>query len=58
MVQLISVVLILGSIAYGWILNIMYLVNMEVFVWSAKTIIGVGGVFVVPVGAVMGLFVW
>lgn len=52
------VVGMLISIAVGWVLNLLALINMEVWVWSAKTIIGIGGVFIVPVGSIMGLFVW
>ena len=44
--------------AWGWILNLLALINMEPFIWSAKSIIGIGGVFVPPIGIIMGWFVW
>ena len=49
---------ILAVLLYGWILNILALTAMEPFIWSAKSVIGIGGVFVPPVGAVMGYFIW
>ena len=49
---------ILVASAYGWILNLLALINMEPFIWSAKSVIGIGGVFFPPVGIIMGWFVW
>ena len=46
------------GLAYGWIVNLLALINMEPFIWSAKSIIGIGGVFFPPVGIIMGWFVW
>ena len=50
--------LLLVGLGYGYILNILALVNMEIFTLSVKTIIGIGGVFFPPVGIIMGYFVW
>ena len=49
--------LIIGGI-YGWIANLIALVNIEPWIWSAKSIIGIIGVPVPPIGVIMGLFVW
>jgi len=49
---------ILGACIYGWVLNILALTNMEPFIWTAKSVIGIGGVFVPPIGIIMGYFVW
>lgn len=46
------------ALGYGWVLNLLALVNMEPFIWTAKSVIGVGGVFIPPVGIIMGYFVW
>lgn len=43
---------------YGWIMNIIEIFGLEPFVWSGKVIVGIIGVFIPPVGAIMGLFVW
>lgn len=43
---------------YGWIINLLAVVNLDPFVWTAKTVIAIGGVFVAPVGIIMGYFVW
>jgi len=59
--KIITLVMLLGffgSMVYGWVMNIIHLVNMEVWIWSAKTIIGIGGVFIAPIGSIMGLFIW
>ena len=55
---LVFMVGLIGAGIYGWIANLLALINMEVWVWSAKSIIGIGGIFVPPVGIIMGLFVW
>lgn len=51
------IMLVLGLI-YGWIANLINLISMEPFVFTAKTIIGIGGVFMPPIGAIMGIFIW
>ena len=51
-------IILLAFLGYGWILNLLALINMEVWVWSAKTLIGIGGVFVPPIGVIMGYFIW
>jgi len=43
---------------YGWIMNIIELVGFESLVFSGKIIVAVIGIFVPPIGAIMGLFVW
>jgi len=49
---------IVVAAGYGWIVNLLALINMEPFIWSAKSVIGIGGVFFPPVGVIMGWFVW
>jgi len=54
----IVILLILAIGGYGWVLNIIALTDMEPFIWTAKSVIGIGGVFVPPIGIIMGYFVW
>jgi hypothetical protein len=42
----------------GWVINLAVLLNTEPFILPAKTIIAMVGVFVFPVGSIMGWFVW
>ena len=49
---------ILAILGYGWLLNLLALINMEPFIWTAKSVIGIGGVFIAPIGIIMGYFVW
>lgn len=51
----ISFVVIMG---YGWVANIIGLIDLEPFVFSGKVIVSIIGIFVPPIGAIMGLFVW
>ena len=44
-------------LGYGWVLNLMFLIDLETFVFSEKVIVSIIGVFVPPVGAIMGLFI-
>lgn len=44
--------------AVGYIQNVIHLFELSPFVFDAKSIIGIGGVFVPPIGIIMGLFVW
>ena len=39
----------------GWIANIVQIANTEPFVWSFLMIIKIIGIFMAPLGAVMGL---
>lgn len=48
----------LAILGYGWVLNLLALINMEPFIWTAKSVIGIGGVFFPPIGIIMGYFVW
>jgi hypothetical protein len=43
---------------YGYIQNIIHLAELSPFIVDAKSVIGIGGVFVPPVGVIMGLFIW
>lgn len=45
------------TLSWGWILNILWIVDQQVFVWSGEMIISVVGIFAVPLGSIMGLFV-
>ncbi len=58
LIALIAMMSIAGLTVYGWIINLMALINMEPFIFTAKSIIGFGGIFFPPVGVIMGLFVW
>ena len=49
---------ILAILGYGWLLNLLALINMEPFIWTAKSVIGIGGVFIAPIGIIMGYFIW
>lgn len=42
----------------GYIINIVALFSYEPWVWSGQTIIGIVGIFVAPLGSIMGLFIW
>ena len=48
----------LAILGYGWVLTLLALINMEPFIWTAKSVIGIGGVFFPPIGIIMGYFVW
>ena len=48
----------LAILGYGWVLNLLALINMEPFIWTVKSVIGIGGVFIAPIGIIMGYFVW
>ena len=56
--SLILLVCLFGLSGYGYICNLIALVNLSPFVFDAKSIIGIGGIFVPPVGIIMGIFVW
>jgi hypothetical protein len=56
--QLVLTLTFLVALAYGWALNLLAVVGLEPFVWTAKTVIAIGGIFVPPVGIIMGYFVW
>lgn len=49
---------LVGTIVYGWFLNLQALLNIEPWIWSAKSIIGIIGIPVPPLGAIMGYFIW
>lgn len=38
----------------GWVLNIIWMVNQQVWIWSGESILSIVGVLVVPLGALMG----
>ena len=50
--------IIIISAIVGWIMNIIELLNLEPFIISGKTVIGIIGIFIPPIGSIMGLFVW
>ena len=50
--------IVLAVLGYGWVLNLLALINMEPFIWTAKSVIGIGGVFFPPIGIIMGYFIW
>lgn len=40
----------------GWIMNIVHLVGLDAFVLNGENIIRVIGIFIAPIGAIMGWF--
>ena len=42
----------------GWINNIIWLFHIDKFSWSGEQIISVIGTFLVPIGAVHGIYLW
>lgn len=57
-VPMILVVGLFVVAGYGYIINIITLLGFENFEFTVKTIVGIGGIFVPPIGVIMGLFVW
>lgn len=51
----ISLIAIAG---YGWVMNLIALIDLEPFIFSGKVIVSIIGVFVPPIGVIMGLFIW
>ena len=51
------IALVLGLIV-GWIMNIVALTSVEPWAWTTNTLLGVIGIFVPPLGSIMGLFIW
>lgn len=49
---------LIATAGYGWFLNLIAVINLTPFIFTAKSIIGIGGIFVPPVGIIMGYFVW
>ena len=50
-------VLALGfAVIYGWILNILAIMDIETFVFNGVTILRIVGIFIPPIGAFMGYF--
>ncbi len=45
------------GLMWGWILNIMWIVNQTPLEMSGETIVSIIGIFVAPLGSIMGLFV-
>jgi len=43
---------------YGYINNVINILQADFEPLTTQVVIGLGGIFVPPVGAVMGLFVW
>lgn len=54
---LIAISIVVG-IGYGWILNIIGLLNHGSVDILGQTLLGVVGIFIVPIGAVMGYLIW
>ncbi len=38
----------------GWVLNIVALLNIEMFIWSGIQILRIIGIFIFPLGGVLG----
>ena len=43
-----------GAIIWGWISNIIWLIQLDNLVWNGEQILSVVGVVVAPLGALMG----
>lgn len=57
---LIGVLLMISLVVtfiWGWILNILWIVDQQAIVWSGEMIASAIGIFVAPLGSIMGLFV-
>ena len=44
----------LVTLIYGWVINIYWIVEQQVWIWSGESILSIVGVFIVPLGTVMG----
>jgi len=42
---------------YGWVVNIIWIVKQPVLVMNGETIVSAIGIFLAPLGSIMGLFV-
>tara|TARA_R110000850_G_scaffold23190_8_gene68255 strand:- start:198 stop:383 length:186 start_codon:yes stop_codon:yes gene_type:complete len=56
-------ILVFGLVAasvvgYGYINNILELLNLIPFEFTGKSILGIVGLFIPPLGVIMGVFVW
>jgi hypothetical protein len=49
---------IIIGIGYGYVNNIIQLVHSGLEPLTTQVVIGIGGIFVPPIGVLMGLFVW
>ena len=45
-------------VGYGYINNILELLNVIPFELTGKTTLGIVGIFVPPLGVIVGLFIW
>lgn len=58
--NLIGVLLVISLVvafAWGWIINIIWILDQQVIVWSGEMIISAVGILAAPLGSIMGLFV-
>lgn len=44
------------AVIYGWILNILAIMHIETFVLNGITVLRIVGIFIPPIGALMGYF--
>ena len=44
------------AVIIGWVLNIVHLIGLEAFTMSGENIIRIIGIFLSPIGAIMGWF--
>lgn len=49
--------LVMVALVYGYVLNILDLINKGVFDSSIETILSIGGVFMPPAGIFMGYYI-
>lgn len=40
----------------GWVMNIVHLVGLQAFTFNGENIIRIVGIFIAPIGAIMGWF--
>ena len=50
-------VLLIITFAYGWVLNVIAIATSDQIIFTGEMVMRIIGVFIPPIGAIMGLFV-
>ena len=45
---------IVVGMGYGWVINIIWIVDQQIWIWSGESIISIIGIFIVPLGTLVG----
>lgn len=45
------------ALIYGWVMNIIWIATQQSLIWNGEAILSVVGIFIAPLGAILGLFV-